>query len=116
MTAAIIKFPCKPPKRERKPREAPERALDWYRDFGERLRAIRLALGITEAEAAAAWLITLRTYRRREAGVSRFCDHGGLWSFSQTYDIDLDWLAGGKGSLATALTPLSRRATFKVVH
>jgi hypothetical protein len=44
-----------------------------------------------------------------------FCDHGGLWSFAEKYDIDLDWLAGGKGSLATALTPLSRRATFKVV-
>jgi hypothetical protein len=62
MTAAIIKFICKPPKKERKPNKwrVAQWRLDWYLDFGERLRATRLALGITEAEAAAAWSVTLR--------------------------------------------------------
>jgi hypothetical protein len=45
-----------------------------------------------------------------------FCDHGGLSSFAEKYKIDIDWLAGGKGSLATAFAPQSLRATFKVVH
>ena len=110
-TAAIIK-------KERKPNKwrVAQWRRDWYRDFGERLRATRLALGITEAEAAAAWSVTLRIYRRREAGVSMFCDLGGLWSFAEKYKIDIDWLAGGKGSLATAFAPQSLRATFKVVH
>jgi hypothetical protein len=113
MTAAIIKFPHKP-KKEKKPRKVRERRLDWYRDFGERLRATRLVLGITEAEAAAAFLITLRTYRRREAGLM-FNDPYGLLSFATKYDICVDWLAAGKGSVAAALTARSRRATFKVV-
>jgi hypothetical protein len=43
-----------------------EKRLAWFQDFGLRLRVTRSALGITEVEAAAACLITLRTYRRRE--------------------------------------------------
>jgi hypothetical protein len=107
--------PTRKPRRVRKPNKwrVAKWRLDWYRDFGERLRATRLALGITEAEAAAAWLITLRTYRRREADASMFNDHGGPWSFVDKYGIDLEWLVAGKGSVATALTPRSRRATFK---
>jgi hypothetical protein len=33
-----------------------------------RMRIARLALGITEREAAAAWRVTLRTYRKWEGG------------------------------------------------
>jgi transcriptional regulator with XRE-family HTH domain len=38
------------------------------RQFGRRLRVARIALGISEQEAADAHGITLATYRRREAG------------------------------------------------
>jgi hypothetical protein len=44
-----------------------------------------------------------------------FNDPYGLLSFATRYDISLGWLVAGEGSVATALTPRSRRATFKVV-
>ena len=40
----------------------------YDRAYGRRLRLTRIALDITEAEAAAAHGVTLRTYRRWEAG------------------------------------------------
>jgi hypothetical protein len=67
----IIKFP------DGKEGRQAER-LEWYRNFGQRLRQTRLALGISEAEAAAACLITLRTYRKREAGLPYHGWHRGL--------------------------------------
>jgi hypothetical protein len=39
-----------------------------YRAAGHRLRVTRLTLGITESEAPAAHGVTLRTYRKWEAG------------------------------------------------
>jgi transcriptional regulator with XRE-family HTH domain len=70
----------------------------WHRAFGERMRRAREILGIGEAEAAAACLITLRTYRRWEAGL-RFYNHWlGLPSFALKYNVSLDWLYAGTGN------------------
>jgi hypothetical protein len=62
----VVKFPVSPsararlrrrtnpsPAAVRKPRQRSEREVEWFRTFGPRLRATRLALGLTEAEAAA---------------------------------------------------------------
>src|ERR1700722_2464132 len=72
--------------------------LAWHRDFGHQLRAARLARGITEVDAATAFRITLRTYRKREGGRPF---HGGLLgmhSFTKKYDVSLSWLLGAGGS------------------
>jgi Helix-turn-helix len=41
---------------------------EYWRQYGVRLRTTRLALGISEKEAASAYQVTLRTYRRYENG------------------------------------------------
>jgi transcriptional regulator with XRE-family HTH domain len=87
-----IKFPARKAGREAE-------RLEWYRSFGQRLRETRLALGISEAQAAAACLITLRTYRRREAGLPYRGWHHGLVSFAQTYDLSYTWLLAGGGPM-----------------
>jgi hypothetical protein len=74
--------------------------LAWYRDFGRRLRATRSRLGIAEAEAAAAGRFTLRAYRGREAGLPfRGGNDHGLWLFMKKYDVSVNWLLGGEGSV-----------------
>jgi transcriptional regulator with XRE-family HTH domain len=67
--------------------------IEW-RAHGHRLRVIRAALGLTEREAAAAHGVTLRTYRRWEAGARP--RHVGV-AFAERYDVSLDWLVLGKG-------------------
>jgi transcriptional regulator with XRE-family HTH domain len=69
---------------------------EWYRQFGRRLVVTRLALGITEQEAADAFRITLRTYRRWENGGCHRDNHEGILCFIDKYDVSLDWLLGGK--------------------
>lgn len=77
-----------------------EKRLAWFQDFGLRLRVTRSALGITEVEAAAACLITLRTYRRREAGMPFTGTwHEGLSSFVEMYDLTYDWMLCGEGNM-----------------
>ncbi len=66
------------------------------REYGHRLRIVRLTLGLTEAEAATAHGITLRTYRRWEAGKPQ----GGnstmaMTRFAKTYNISFEWLIAG---------------------
>jgi hypothetical protein len=76
-----------------------EKSRAWYRDFGHRLRVTRLALCITEVEAAAASLITLRTYRTREAGLPYRGWDEGLVSFVHKYDLSWNWMLGGSGEM-----------------
>ena len=40
---------------------------EWFREFGHRLRVTRIALGLTEAEAAKAAARSVRTWQRYEA-------------------------------------------------
>jgi transcriptional regulator with XRE-family HTH domain len=73
--------------------------------IGRRMRLVRLALGITEQEAAAAWQVTLRTYRKWETGARQ---HSSTWNvvcFAEKYDVSIDWLiAGDTASLGRHLT------------
>ena len=65
-----------------------------WRLRGHRLRVTRLALGITEKEAADAHGVSLQTYRRWEAGGqqrgSQFVD------FAEKYNVSLNWLVCGE--------------------
>jgi transcriptional regulator with XRE-family HTH domain len=85
-----------------------EKHRTWYRDFGHRLRVTRLALGITEAEAAAASLITLSTYRRREAGLPYRGWHEGLSSFVHKYDVSWNWMLAGSGEMRASAEEASK--------
>jgi hypothetical protein len=67
----IIKFPGRASKRL---------------NSAQRLRETLLASGISEVETAAACLIDLRTYRRREVGLPDSGGHRGLISSAQTHD------------------------------
>jgi transcriptional regulator with XRE-family HTH domain len=74
-----------------------ERAgIDW-RAVYRRLRIARLTLGLTEAEAAAAASISLRTYKKWEANHDRPARTGPMLAFAEAYDVSLDWLILGEG-------------------
>lgn len=79
-----------------KSRRARHCTAAWHRRFGARMRILRLALGLTEAQAAAAYGVTLGTYQRYEAGAPM---HGGtvkLMRFCRRYPaVSLDWLLEG---------------------
>ena len=69
--------------------------INLWQAISERLRIVRIALGLSEKEAAEAFGVTLRTYRRYEAGGAvpgkhwlRFCDR---------YRISVNWLLLGDG-------------------
>jgi transcriptional regulator with XRE-family HTH domain len=70
--------------------------LDW-RAIYSRLPVTRLVLGISETEAAAAARVSLRTYRKWEAGHGR-PTNTGILAFAFAYDVSLDWLANGESS------------------
>jgi transcriptional regulator with XRE-family HTH domain len=104
MSAEVVQF-ARPRRRRADPKRSAEkkrRHLAWYQAFGARLRATRLTLGIGETEAAAASLVTLRAYRRREAGLPFRSWHEGLVSFAQKYDLSFAWLFAGYGPIRAA--------------
>lgn len=86
------------------------RIRDYYRQASHRLRVTRLALGISEREAADAYGVSLSTYRKYEAGGSQ---RGmKILGFSRKYAVSLNWLVGGD---ASEIGPhLSDRAPGKV--
>jgi transcriptional regulator with XRE-family HTH domain len=55
-------------------------AITWYLEFGERLQFARKALNISEEKAAAAFYVTVKTYRKWERG-GRGNNHHGLENF-----------------------------------
>jgi transcriptional regulator with XRE-family HTH domain len=67
------------------------------KEYGLRLRITRAALGITEEQAADAFGITLKTYRRHEAG-ERVRGTIPILMFSERYNVSLDWLLMGDTS------------------
>jgi transcriptional regulator with XRE-family HTH domain len=90
--------------------------IDW-RAVYRRLPITRLVLGISETEAAAAARVSLRTYRKWEAGHDRPTDTGIL-AFAYAYDVSLDWLANGECSwlldrLAAKNAPAERAAHLR---
>jgi transcriptional regulator with XRE-family HTH domain len=62
------------------------------------LRLLRKALRISEREAADAFCMTLRTYRKWEKPMSRVrSNHRGLYNFAKTFGVSLGWLIAGEG-------------------
>jgi transcriptional regulator with XRE-family HTH domain len=66
---------------------------DW-KACGHRMRVTRIALGLSEKEAAEAWCVTLPTYRRYEAGALQR-SVGGCLNFAEKFDVSIDWLMAG---------------------
>ena len=66
-------------------------AIDWCA-VGHRIRVTRVMLGLTEEQAAAGFGVTLRTYRRYEAGRSA---ENRIVDFARHYDVSFDWLIDG---------------------
>jgi transcriptional regulator with XRE-family HTH domain len=61
---------------------------EWYRALGERLQVARRNLGISDEDAAAAFNVTIRTYRKWEAGGRPRSDrYEGAANFVRTYDL-----------------------------
>jgi transcriptional regulator with XRE-family HTH domain len=88
LALALIKGECMAMTSKDSPR------IDW-RAVYRRLPITRLVLGITEREAAVAAGVSLRTYRKWEAGHDRQTDTGIL-AFAFAYDVSLDWLVDGE--------------------
>lgn len=65
-------------------------------EIGRRYHVARLALGLTEQEAADAHGVTLRTYRKWEAGGRQTNNPDHLVRFAEKYDVSLDWLMVGE--------------------
>jgi hypothetical protein len=87
---------------------------EWRRGFAHRLRVNRIALGLTEEEAAAVAGRTVETWRRYEATGEGHIT-GPLLLFAERYKLSLDWLFGGRGRLESATgkvvsLPTSRKA------
>jgi ribosome-binding protein aMBF1 (putative translation factor) len=111
MSAQIIplrKVAKRPARRGPYKKPSPERQKrrdDFYRAFAERLRFARAQLGISEQEAAAAFGVTVRTYRRYEAGkpaIGAQTANNGFADFAGTFGLSLLWLWGHKDGEAEA--------------
>jgi transcriptional regulator with XRE-family HTH domain len=61
----------------------------------ERLKLVRHLLNISEAEAADAMFITVKTYRKREGGERHRDNHFGIFNFCDKYGVSYGWLFGG---------------------
>ena len=61
---------------------------------GDRLRQLRIALGLTEADFADTTLLGSIAYRQVEEGL-RPLDEGSLRRLVQTYSITREWLLCG---------------------
>lgn len=65
-----------------------------YSGFGRRLRATRIALGLTEEQAAAVAGRSVKTWRKyEETGKGRGLR--ALLLFAERYGVSLDWLICG---------------------
>jgi hypothetical protein len=68
----------------------------WYRTaLAHRLRLLRAALQISEQEAADAFGVTLRTYRKYERALSSTRTKH-LLEFADTFDVSVGWLIAGE--------------------
>ena len=74
-----------------------KRHRKFWKGYGHRLRVTRLALGLSEQQAADAHQVCLRTYRRYGDSAPHRSGEGWL-RFAKQYDVSLNWLAG-QGSL-----------------
>jgi transcriptional regulator with XRE-family HTH domain len=74
-----------------------KRARYSWKACAHRLKVTRIALGISESEAATAHDVTVATYRKYEAGAPQRASYG--WrKFAEKYNVSFDWLVSGVGA------------------
>jgi transcriptional regulator with XRE-family HTH domain len=87
---------------------------------GHRIRAVRITRGITEGAAAAACKVSLKTYRRWEAGGAIRSWYGQMKRLAELFDAHPCWISLGSGDppanptdgrIAFMLAKPSRRKT-----
>ena len=84
-----------------------------YSGFGHRLRVTRLALGITEAEAATVAGRSVDTWRKYEATGKGRCTQA-VCRFAAHYDVCLNWIFGGEAARVRALLTKGKVAILPV--
>ncbi len=62
-------------------------SAEWWIGFGRRFHATRQALGITEQQAADAYGVSLKSYRRLESGANQRGRHYNLVRFAQKFHL-----------------------------
>ena len=72
-----------------------ERSRKFWTDVAERLKSTRHLLGISEDEAAAAMLVTLKTYRKWERAERHRDNVMGVLAFCEKYGVSYGWLFAG---------------------
>ncbi|MFY9840001.1 MAG: helix-turn-helix transcriptional regulator [Xanthobacteraceae bacterium] len=75
---------------------------DFYGAVGPRLRQARVGLGITEQQAADVFGVTLRTYRKYEAG-GRQRSAKPVVRFADKYNVSPDWIFMGQQPMMDAV-------------
>jgi transcriptional regulator with XRE-family HTH domain len=71
---------------------------EFWLHVGHRYRVARLALGLTEEEAAAAAGVAVRTWRKWERTGPRRARRLGPLDFAARFDVSIGWLFCGQGS------------------
>jgi transcriptional regulator with XRE-family HTH domain len=70
-----------------------------FAGLGHRLRVTRIALGLTEQEAAEAFGVALATYRKYEnRGLPERASGLNVMAFARKYRVSMDWLFDGDPS------------------
>jgi transcriptional regulator with XRE-family HTH domain len=72
-----------------------ERERRFWLDVAARLKLTRHLLNISEAEAAAAMYVSLRTYRRWERAEPHRDNVIGVLAFCEKYGVSYGWLFAG---------------------
>jgi hypothetical protein len=70
-----------------------------YLGFAHRLRLARIALGLTEAEAAATATRSVRTWKKYEATGKGRSMTWPIRCFVNKYELSYDWLLCGEGGM-----------------
>ena len=70
----------------------------FWRQVGRRFRIARLALGLTDEQAAAAAGVTVGTWRKWENNGPRRAGHLGPLDFADRFGVSIDWLFRGRGA------------------
>jgi transcriptional regulator with XRE-family HTH domain len=69
----------------------------FWSNVGLRYRVARLALGLTEEEAAAAASVTVKTWRKWENNGPARAGHLGPLDFAAKFNVSIAWLFYGEG-------------------
>lgn len=88
-------------------REAAQRL--FYQGMRERLRVLRLHLGLSKREVAERLGISVRAYRYRERSAKRMAVPF-IVRLAETFDVSIDWLSGAQWPVAqwpTASAPVT---------